>query len=157
MLDENEPFSTSDRAGNYALSGLSAGTYTIRTELPAGWSVASGITGQNVTLAAGAISSNNNFDLIATNTSVTGGLRFVTLPCPDHRSPTNISLLFRGHRHSHRIDHYDLSLAPEGMSIDPATGLVAWRPSIAQVGEQLVVLRATVHRARSPCRTLPSP
>ncbi len=39
--------------------------------------------------------------------------------------------------------NYDLSVAPEGISIDPATGLIAWRPTLAQVGEHLVVVRAT--------------
>ncbi len=29
------------------------------------------------------------------------------------------------------------------MTVDPATGLVAWRPTISQVGEHLVILRAT--------------
>ncbi len=38
---------------------------------------------------------------------------------------------------------YDLSLAPDGMTVDPNTGLTAWRPTIDQVGEHLVILRAT--------------
>src|SRR5262249_26745419 len=37
---------------------------------------------------------------------------------------------------------YDLSLAPAGMVVDSASGLVAWSPTAAQVGSQNIVLRA---------------
>ena len=38
---------------------------------------------------------------------------------------------------------YDLSLAPEGLTIDPENGLVAFQPTIDQVGTHEVILRAT--------------
>ncbi len=142
-LDAGEPIALSDRGGNFALSGLSAGNYTIRTELPAGWSTAVGTNGQAVNLAANAISTGNNFTLKPNNTSVTSGLHFVTTPTlavearqTFRYSSVAIGILTEAIR-------YDLSVAPEGMSIDPATGLVAWRPTTAQVGEHLVMLRAT--------------
>ncbi len=141
--DEDEPMAMSDRDGNFAITGLNAGSYTIRAELPAGWTVADGTNGQNVTLAADAISEGNHFTLEPTNTSVTGGLHFVTMPtlAIEARQTFRYASVAIG-IHSEAI-HYDLSLAPEGMSIDSATGLIAWRPSIAQVGEQLVIVRAT--------------
>ena len=38
---------------------------------------------------------------------------------------------------------YDVSIGPDGLSIDPNTGQVAWQPTIDQLGEQQVILRAT--------------
>ena len=38
---------------------------------------------------------------------------------------------------------YSLSVAPEGMSINPQTGAVSWTPTAAQIGSQSVVLRVT--------------
>ncbi len=141
--DENEPMAMSDRDGNFAITGLSAGNYTIRAELPAGWTVAGGANGQNVTLAADAISEGNHFTLEPTNTSVTGGLHFVTMPslALEARQTFRYASVAMGIQDEPIT--YDLSLAPDGMSIDPATGLMAWRPTIAQVGEHLVIVRAT--------------
>ncbi len=141
--DENEPLAMSDRDGNFSITGLSAGNYTIRAELPAGWTVAGGAHGQNVTLAADAISAGNHFTLEPTNTSVTGGLHFVTMPslAVEARQTFRYASVAMGIQDEPIT--YDLSLAPDGMSIDPATGLMAWRPTIAQVGEQLVIVRAT--------------
>jgi large repetitive protein len=142
-LDAGEPMAASDRGGNYALSGLSAGNYTVRAELPAGWSVAGGTNGQNVTLAASAISTGNNFTLEPNNTSVTGGLHFVTTPTLTLEARQTFRYASVAIGIDPEVISYNLSLAPEGMSIDPATGLIAWRPTIAQVGEHLVVVRAT--------------
>ena len=141
--DENEPMAMSDRNGNFAITGLNEGTYTIRAELPAGWSVAGGTKGQIVTLAANAISEGNHFTLEPTNTSVTGGVHFVTMPTLtiEARQTFRYASVAMG-IHNESIS-YDLSLATDGLSIDPATGLIAWRPTIAQVGEHLVIVRAT--------------
>lgn len=38
---------------------------------------------------------------------------------------------------------YSLSISPDGMGIDPDTGLVTWTPGAAQAGENQVVIRAT--------------
>ena len=116
-LDAGEPTTTSDRGGNYALSGLSAGAYTIRTELPAGWSVASGTNGQSVTLAANAISTGNNFSLRPTNTSVTGGLHFRHYADSGSRSTTNIPVRFRSDWHPKR-GHQLRSLASPRRHVD---------------------------------------
>lgn len=141
--DDNEPMGVSDRNGNYAIAGLDAGTYTIRPDVPAGWTDRAGRNGLSVNLAADAISADNNFVLAATNTSVTGGVHFVTKPATrlEARQTFRYAAIAMG-----VVDEaitYDLSLAPDGMTIDPLSGLTAWRPTIGQVGEHLVVLRAT--------------
>jgi large repetitive protein len=143
LLDVNEPSTISDRDGYFALSGLSAGTFNIRASLPAGWSNIAGRDGLTVALAADEIAADNDFVLRPTNTSVTSGLHFVTLPHTslDARETFRYASVAMGLFNEAIV--YDLSLAPDGMTIDPATGLVAWRPTIGQVGEHLVILRAT--------------
>ena len=74
----DEPTSMTDHDGVFSLFGLDAGSYTVRTEVPAGWKETS--EPLEVDLAADEISSGNNIVLAPTNTSVTGGVRFVTTP-----------------------------------------------------------------------------
>lgn len=142
-FDDNEPMAISDRNSNFALAGLNAGDYTLRTLLPAGWSVAGGTNSQNVTLAANAISEGNHFTLKPTNTSVTGGLHFVTMPTATVEARQTFRYASVAMGIFTESISYDLSLAPEGMTVDPATGLMAWRPTIDQIGEHLVIVRAT--------------
>ena len=40
---------------------------------------------------------------------------------------------------------YQLAWSPSGMTIDPATGLIAWTPTFAQAGSHLVRVRASDH------------
>ncbi|MFN3188953.1 MAG: FG-GAP-like repeat-containing protein [Aureliella sp.] len=141
--DDNEPAAMSDRNGDYALTGLAAGKYTIRTELPAGWIDSAGRDGLEVNLAADAISAGNDFVLEPTNTSVTGGVHFVTTPTTEVEARLTYTYASVALGISDAAIRYDLSLAPEGMVVDAFTGLVAWKPSVDDVGEHLVILRAT--------------
>ncbi|QDV24439.1 putative Ig domain-containing protein [Aureliella helgolandensis] len=140
---ENEPLATSDRNGNYALTGLDAGNYTIRADVPPGWADAAGRDGLTVTLAADEVLSGNDFVLQPTNTSVTGGVHFVTTPGSSIEARQTFRYASVAIGIADEAIVYDLSLAPDGMTIDPNKGLVAWRPTIDQVGEHLVILRAT--------------
>ncbi|TWU41350.1 putative deoxyribonuclease RhsB [Novipirellula aureliae] len=140
---ENEPMAVTDRNGDYALTGLDSGTYKIHTELPAGWADTAGRDGLTVTLADDEISAGNDFIVEPTNTSVTGGVHFVTTPSTTIEARQTFRYASVAMGIAADAITYDLSLAPAGMTIDPQTGLVAWRPSIDQVGEHLVILRAT--------------
>ncbi len=140
---DDEPMARTDRDGNYALTGLDAGTYTIRPMLPAGWTDTAGNEGLSVPLAADQISTGNDFVLAPTNTSVTGGVHFVTTPPTTIEARQTFQYASVAMGVVDEAITYDLSLAPDGMTVDPSTGLVAWRPTIDQVGEQLVILRAT--------------
>lgn len=140
---DDEPMAMSDRDGNYALSGLDAGTYNIKPDVPAGWVDSAGRNGLDVVLAADAIATDNDFVLEPTNTSVTGGVHFVTMPATEVEARQTFSYAAVAMGIGDPAISYDLSLAPEGMAVDPNTGLTAWRPTIDQVGEHLVILRAT--------------
>lgn len=141
--DDNEPIAITDRDGNYALTGLTAGTYKIRTELPAGWNDIAGPDGLLVTLSANEISAGNDFTVEPSNTSVTGGIHFVTRPVTNIEARQTFRYASVAMGIANQAMAYDLSLAPDGMTVDPRTGLTAWRPAIDQVGEHLVILRAT--------------
>lgn len=141
--DPDEPMAISDRKGNYAITGLPAGSYNIRTELPAGWSDTAGANGIAVQLVADEISSGHDFLLAPTNTSVTGGVHFVTQPMAEVQARQTFRYAALALSLSDEAIRYDISLAPAGMVIDSRTGLTAWKPTIDQVGEHLVVLRAT--------------
>ncbi|TWT56318.1 tRNA nuclease WapA precursor [Allorhodopirellula solitaria] len=141
--DEHEPMAMSDQNGNYALTGLDAGTYTIRPDVPAGWTDTAGRDGLSVTLAVDEVLADNDFVLQPTNTSVTGGVHFVTMPATNIEARQTFRYASVATGVTDEAITYDLSLAPDGMTVDPSRGLVAWRPSINQVGEHLVILRAT--------------
>ncbi|MFN3192091.1 MAG: putative Ig domain-containing protein [Aureliella sp.] len=139
--DEDEAMAVSDRFGNYSLFGLESGEYSVLADLPAGWTTSTGPG--VVSLAADEVNSGNDFVLAPSNTSVTGGVHFVTMPNQELEARQTFSYASIAMSIGDEPLTYDLSLAPEGMTIDPQTGLVAWRPTIGQVGEHLVVLRAT--------------
>ena len=143
LRGENEPMATSDRDGNFALIGLAAGDYTIRPDLPAGWVEADGADGLNVNLLADQVSTDNDFVLVPTNASVTGGVHFLTAPQTDIVARDTFRYASIAVGISDESISYDVALGPDGLTIDANTGLVAWRPTINQVGEHSVVLRAT--------------
>ena len=138
--DDSDPMAISDRNGEYALTGLDAGTYNIRTEVPAGWTEAG--NGLAVSLLAGEVSDDNDFTLSPTNTSITGGVHFLTTPPSSALARETMRYAAVATSIGNSPIRYDLSLAPDGLSIDPSTGRVAWLPMIGQVGEHLVILRA---------------
>ncbi|WDQ16485.1 FG-GAP-like repeat-containing protein [Rhodopirellula sp. P2] len=140
---DDEPMAMSDRNGHFALSGLDAGTYNIKPDVPAGWADSAGRDGLDVVLAADAIATDNDFVLEPTNTSVIGGVHFVTMPSTEIEARQTFRYAAIAMGIGQPAITYDLSLAPEGMAVDPHTGFTAWRPTIDQVGEHLVILRAT--------------
>ncbi len=141
--DENEPMALTDSRGRYSIAGLSAGQYSVRADLPAGWSHVGDESRILVTLSANTASSNNNFILRPTNTSVSGGVHFVTVPS----TTVEARQLYRYASLATNLTQtpivYDLSVAPEGMVVDSSNGMIAWRPTIDQIGAHDVVVRAT--------------
>ncbi|WP_182865076.1 FG-GAP-like repeat-containing protein [Rhodopirellula sp. JC639] len=140
--DPSEPMAISDRDGHYALAGLSAGDYKLLTDTPAGWIDAAAIDGLMVTLGEDEVNENNDFVLRPTNTSVAAGLHFVTTAPSAIEARETFTYASVAMAINEAEIQYDLPLAPEGMVVDPATGLIAWRPTIAQVGSHTVILRA---------------
>lgn len=67
-VDSNNPSATTDANGNYTISGVPAGTYTVREVLPTGYALSKPL--QTVTVAASQTASGVNFGEIAP--SITG-------------------------------------------------------------------------------------
>ncbi|GIW98484.1 MAG: hypothetical protein KatS3mg111_1817 [Pirellulaceae bacterium] len=140
--DETEPAAVSDRHGDFALTGLDAGTYTLLPELPPGWEDTAGPGGRTVTVGADEISLGNDFVLEPSSTSSESGLHFVTSPHTSVEARQTFRYAALATSITGQPVTYDLSLAPDGMTVDPASGLVAWRPTIDQLGEHTIILRA---------------
>ena len=141
VRNEDEFGAVTDRSGTFAIYGLDAGTYTVRAELPAGWFEVGDPPA--VDLAANTISNGNDILVSPSNTSVVGGLHFVTTPPTSIVARDTLKYASVATAIADQKITYDVSLAPEGLTIDPATGLVAWRPTIDQIGDHLIVFRAT--------------
>ncbi|QEF99058.1 tRNA(Glu)-specific nuclease WapA precursor [Stieleria maiorica] len=140
--DTDEPMAMSDRFGNFAVTGLGQGNYKLLADKPAGWSDAAEVDGLMVELGADEISEGNDFVLSPTNSSVTAGLHFVTTAPESIEARRTLTYASIALSISEGEVRYDLSLAPDGMVVDPTTGLLAWRPTVDQVGEHTIVLRA---------------
>jgi hypothetical protein len=55
---------------------------------------------------------------------------------------------------SNTLSTFELFDAPAGMTIDPTTGLIQWAPTVADAGQQSIIVRAT-NSAGSTDRTIP--
>ncbi|MGB7161117.1 MAG: SdrD B-like domain-containing protein [Tepidisphaeraceae bacterium] len=74
VIDAGEPKTTTDGSGNYKFSGLSAGTYKVRQQLPAGWAQTTPVNGYGigVTLATGQAVTGKYFGAAPTTASIAG-------------------------------------------------------------------------------------
>ncbi|RMF88002.1 MAG: hypothetical protein D6741_19775 [Planctomycetota bacterium] len=147
-LDTGEPTAMTDALGDYAITGLSAGNYDIRLTPRAGWQVTDPVDGlRRVTLDQDGISTGNDFTLNPNTTTAESGLAFVTTPNLSGAGDTlEAGSVFRyqalAQNWSGSSINYDISLAPDGLSIDSQTGLVIWQPNLNQLGDHRIVLRA---------------
>jgi hypothetical protein len=140
--DEDEPFAVTDNEGNYAIRDLPPGTYSIREEARAGWVQAAPAEGAAhvVTIGTSQIVEHIDFLNAATEASTNRP------PVFDSTAPvvaTTGNLLRYGAR-AHDPDGdaltYDLAVAPAGMTVNPTSGVVSWKPS--NPGSYNVILRA---------------
>lgn len=142
QLDANEPSSITDSLGHYSFSNLIPGHYTVAEVGRAGieqTGPASGTYAVNV--LAGKIATPFDF-----------GNKVIGAPDPRPISITSIApttgavdQLYRYPvvvNNPDNVDlHYDFQVKPEGMLIDPETGVIVWKPTLSQVGVNDVVLR----------------
>lgn len=146
VRDANEATTLTDANGDYAFNGLYANTWPVRIENPSGWTTTTPVTGiYNVVLATDAVSTGNDF-VIVPSAAAASQPRFVTQP-HDYDSARNAYRFANvAFDPGFRPITYSLQAGPEGMAIDPATGVVVWTPSLDQVGEQSVILKAVNDR-----------
>ena len=144
VLDAGEPSVTSDVSGNYAFTNLANGDYRLRLDNPAGWTSTAPIGGmQNVSLSGTA--TGIDFGLTGT-VDAKSQPQFVTIP--RNYATARIPYRFENVAIDPGIRSltYSLQAAPRGMSIDPATGSIVWTPTLDDVGDQRVILKAVNDR-----------
>ncbi len=142
--DSDEIFTTTDAEGNYSFN-VAPGAYTIAEDPQFGYlQVAPNNQSYHVSLDAGEKVS--FVDFVDTLQGVHQGI--------DNSSPVFTSqpktdivagqkLLYQATATDRDGDplRYDLVVKPDGMLVDPVTGLVSWRPTTAQVGDHTAILR----------------
>jgi RHS repeat-associated protein len=139
--DADEPSETTDANGAYSFANLTPAVYTVAMEgqsgsrqtLPATDTYVVTVNPQEVVsgidFGATTISSTARPPVISSTapTVAAGGQPFRYAVAV--RNPDGVALQF------------DLPVAPEGMSVDADTGVIAWTPNVAQVGSQSAIVR----------------
>ena len=147
--DTHEPAAWTDALGDFALTDLPAGQYDVRLTRPAGWNVTEPVDGfQRVMLDGDAVVTGTDFTLASNSASAESGLAFVTTPpSTDEGQVVSAGNVYRyfalAENWTGAAVEYSVSEAPDGLSIDPSTGLVAWRPELDQLGSHSIILRAS--------------
>ncbi len=142
-LDSGELSVGTESSGQYAFSNLVAGNYLVRLAPVEGWvpTVPDHST-QNLTLPDGHTKLVAHFGVRQKTGTINSAPRFVSQPPTAIIAPGSVMLY-----HSLATDGdadalaFDLVVSPEGMPVDGNSGLVAWQPTINQLGTQDVILR----------------
>jgi RHS repeat-associated protein len=139
--DPEELFTHTDNQGNYSFT-LDPGNYTVAQETKQGWTQTfpNGSNTHNITVGSNLLAKDINFANII-------GLA-ENVP-PDFLSTPPIdAIVGRPFVYEPVVTDlngdaltYDLVVKPDGMVVDSATGIVVWKPTANQVGEQDVLLR----------------
>lgn len=149
VRDAGERYTVTAEDGSYGFTGLPTGHYAVREQLEPGWrqtyperspgntdgfheidlgvdEVKSGIDFGNLLRPTGLPNSSPVFVSTGPTTAIVGDvLRYdATATDADHDSL-----------------QFDLIVKPDGMAVDPSTGIVVWRPAASQVGPHNVILR----------------
>ncbi|MCA9192062.1 MAG: hypothetical protein KDB03_09875 [Planctomycetales bacterium] len=142
QLDVGEASILTNERGEYRFAGLATGNYVVRQELAQGWRQTSPPDNgsRQVPLATSQSASGIDFG----NASELSLNRNPVITAPPPTSVTAGDLL----RHSleaRDLDadplEYDLVVHPDGMTIHPTLGVLAWRPGVADVGVNDVIVR----------------
>lgn len=141
--DTGERFTTTDASGNYAFTGLSAGTYIVAEEPQFGWvQTYPTIRTHTLTVAAGQTLEDINFgNRLAAEAGPNDDPEFSSTP----PSAATTAALLRYQATATDADgdalHFDVVDGPDGLVIDQTSGVMVWIPANHQVGTHDVTLR----------------
>ncbi|MEH1899398.1 MAG: putative Ig domain-containing protein [Nostoc sp.] len=142
--DSDELFTKTDANGIYSFT-LPVGNYTVAEELPGGWSQTIPPSSQAIQVSLSSGQTITGVDFSNTKND--------TAPQENHAphftsfAPTQAiadqSVVYRPSAFDPDGDvlSYDLLVKPDGMVVDPNTGIIAWHPTSEQVGTQDVIVR----------------
>lgn len=144
VRDDGEIATVTDQSGDYLFYNQSDGTHAVRLDNAAGWTTTAPPSGvRNVALTGSA--TGVDFGLVASD-EATARPRFLTTLRDYATARVDYRFANAARDPGSRPLTYALAAAPEGMSIDPASGVVVWTPTLDQVGPQTVVLRVSNDR-----------
>lgn len=140
-----EPWSLSASDGSYAIGNLLGDSFDVRCSPQVGWISSIGTDDQLRVIhnASGGVTS-AHFGIIRDGGQIfEGDVGFVSWPFSTTIA-VNQEFAFQvvALSVSNKQLEYNLVSAPEGMIVEPHTGVVAWRPVFFQLGMHDVVLRA---------------
>jgi RHS repeat-associated protein len=143
FYDSGEPNTFTDQNGNYALSGLAAGNYSVRTSAPSGWLTTSPVSAaHDVALGSEDLLADLDFVLAPRDSLAALAPMIVSQPPRTAEVHQAYHYAVAAISPDGRSIGYSLSLAPTGMVIDPSTGRIVWTPTGEQSGSQQVIVRA---------------
>ncbi|GAA6619287.1 putative Ig domain-containing protein [Scytonema sp. NUACC26] len=138
--DPEEQYTTTDTQGQYSLV-LKPGTYTIAQSAKLGWTQTTPTTGTyKIAVASSQTTKNVDFTNIIAGV---GNAEPEFISTPPTSGMVDKQLRYRAVALDQNADPltYNLLVKPEGMVIDEATGILAWKPTATQLGKHDVVMR----------------
>ncbi|MEH2058174.1 MAG: putative Ig domain-containing protein [Nostoc sp.] len=142
--DSDELFTKTDANGIYSFT-LPVGNYTVAEELPGGWSqtLPPPNQGIQVSLSSGQTITGVDFSNTKNDTAPLENQAPHFTSFAPTQAIVDQRVVYRPSAFDPDGDvlSYDLLVKPDGMAVDPNTGIIAWRPTSEQVGTQDVIVR----------------
>ncbi|MCW5319219.1 hypothetical protein GTQ43_38200 [Nostoc sp. KVJ3] len=142
--DSDELFTKTDANGIYSFT-LPVGNYTVAEELPGGWSqtLPPPNQGIQVSLSSGQTITGVDFSNTKNDTAPQENQAPHFTSFAPTQAIVDQRVVYRPSAFDPDGDvlSYDLLVKPDGMAVDPNTGIIAWRPTSEQVGTQDVIVR----------------
>lgn len=142
QLDAADPTAVTDALGNYQFTNLAPGTYQVAEVVPANW-FATAPTGAEATVTvADSTTSTLNFGNQNTSTVERSPVFTTTAPTSATVGQAFVYAALASDPDGDALQYSSVS-APEGMVIDPNTGLIVWVPTLNEQGTQTVTVQAS--------------
>jgi hypothetical protein len=137
-----EAFATPDVDGRYQIGVLVLGTYDVALEGQPGWTATTPPQGRTTVVAAAGQTATADFGVTPADPDPGPRAPAITSTAP---AVAEAGQLYRYQALVANPDGrpltFDLPVKPEGMAVDPATGVVVWVPRALQLGSHRVLLR----------------
>ncbi|WP_182864853.1 putative Ig domain-containing protein [Rhodopirellula sp. JC639] len=144
VLDPGERFTETDSEGHFEFQNLAGGDYSVRQVVQQGWSPSFPVdNGYTIRLNPGQSATNVSF----VNSDVSGGENQRPVITGSAMTETTLGDLYRydvvATDHENDGLEFRLPLAPDGMTIHPDLGSIAWLPTEDQLGGHNVVMQVS--------------
>ncbi|HEV3341679.1 MAG TPA: putative Ig domain-containing protein, partial [Pirellulales bacterium] len=143
-LDPGDPFTQSDSFGHYSFANLAPGAYTVAEVGQAGWQQTAPPGGTYVaTVQSGQTTDGLDFGNMQLSTATPRKPVITSTPPATAAVQQRYSYTVAVNNPDGIALQFDLPVKPDGMVIDPDTGMISWYPTASEVGAQDVIVRLT--------------